>query len=143
MVLLDLHVGLLAHLREHLGARHFFFPFRRNELEALADDGALQHLVLLRDAEAAVCRGEVREPRWTLRLSPEQAGHFGRELVVEFDQRFGRGRDAPHQRAGRVGIRGVFSDGRHARHGERKALGDRVDANPRESFERHLHRVSP
>ena len=94
LVLLDLDLGLLLHVLHHARARDFALEAREDEAQPLSDVEALQHLVLVGDAEVHVRRRQVGEPTRIGDVHLEDRRHFVRNAVDQFGERLRRRHDA-------------------------------------------------
>ncbi len=141
-MLLDLDFGLLLHVIHHARAGHFALETGENEADALADVEALQHLLLVGDAQIHIRGGEIRETSRVGDVHLEDLRHLVGNAVHQFGERL-RGRDgARHQLIELRGVRGRFLRALHLRDGVRFQLVDRIDGDAAQPLQRDLHRFA-
>ena len=90
LVLLDLDLGLPLHVLHDARARDLALEAGEDELEALADVEALQHFVLVGDAEVHVRRRQVREASRIRHVHLQDRRHLVRDAIDQLGQRLGR-----------------------------------------------------
>ena len=93
-MLLDLDLRLALHVLSDARASDFALDAAQQELQALADVEPLKDLVLVRDLEVEICRGQVGESARIRDVHLQDGGHFVRNSVDQLGESLGAGNDA-------------------------------------------------
>ena len=142
LVLLDLDLGLPLHVFHHPRTCHFALEPVQDETQPLPDIEALEHLVLVADAEIHVGRGQVGEATRVRDIHLQDRRHFIRNPVHQLGQRLGR-RDHARDEVIEIGGVGGRLPGRANGCDRVRFLPvDPLDHDPAQALERDLHRIA-
>ena len=142
LVLLDLHLGLALDVLHHARALHFALEAREHEANALADVEALDHLVLVGDAEVHVRGREVGEAPRVRHVHLQDRRNLVRNAIHQLRERLGRVHEPRHQLLAVDRIERRFGRGPDARDRIRFALLDALDDDAPEPLQRDLDGVA-
>ena len=141
-MLLDLHFRLALDVLHHARALHLALEAREHEANALADVEALNHLVLVGDAEVHVRGREIREASRIRHVHLQDRRHFIRNAIHQLRERLGGVHQPRHELFAVDRIERRLRRGLDARDRIRIALLDALDDDAPQPLQRDLDRVA-
>ena len=142
LMLLDLHFRLALDVLHHTRALHFALETREHEADSLPDVEALDHLVLVGDAEVHVRGREIRETPRIRHVHLQDRRHFIRNAVHQLRERLGGVHQPRHELLAVDRIERRLRCGLDARDRIGLPLFDAVDDDASQPLQRDLDGVA-